>query len=127
MSFFGRHRRDLAGSAVVVVLLAVAASVFWYRATYNVLPGQGASGRVHWCGRDYEWAGGTSSWTHLTGQESGPVRLVGRYPPLGTRAALYAVVVPASRRTPAGGACAMAVYLQAGPGRYRPYVLEGGP
>jgi hypothetical protein len=127
MNLFRRHRRGLAGGAVVVVLVAAAASVFWYRATYNVLPGQSASTRVHWCGRDYEWAGGTSSWTQLTARESGPVRLVGRYPPLGGRAGLYAVVTPASQRAPGDPTCATAVYLRSGPDRYRPYVLEGGP
>jgi hypothetical protein len=62
-----------------------------------------------------------------TAQTSGPVRLAGRYPLLGNRAALYAAVVPPSQRTPAGGACAIGVYLRTGPDRYRGYTLEGGP
>jgi hypothetical protein len=127
MGFFRRHRRNLAGGTWVVVLLAAAASVFWYRATYNVLPGHAASTRVHWCGRDYERAGRTSSWAQRTARESGPVQLAGRYPPLGSRAALYAVVIPASQRAPGDPTCATAVYLPSGPDRYRPYVLEGGP
>jgi hypothetical protein len=120
MGLAGRWR-GLIGGAVVVVLVVAGGFVLWYRATYNVLPGQAASGRVHWCGRDYEWSGGTSSWVQLTAQERGTVRLVERYPPLGSRAALYAAVMPAD------ASCTTAVYLQTGPDRYRPYSLEGGP
>jgi hypothetical protein len=120
----GPRWRELIGGAVIVVVLAAGGLVVWYRATYNVLPGQGASGRVHWCGRNYEWSGGTSSWARLTAQAGGTVRLAGRYPPLGSRAALYATAV----RRPAGGAsCTTGVYLQTGPDRYRVYSLEGGP
>ena len=112
---------------VWMMLAAAVCFTFWYRDAYKVMPGQGASDRVHWCGRDYEWAGGTSSWTQLTARESGPVRLVGRYPPLGSRAGLYAALTPASQRAPGDPTCATAVYLRSGPDRYRPYVLEGGP
>jgi hypothetical protein len=127
MSLSRQHRRDLLSTVLVVAVLAAGGFVCWYRVTYNVLPGQGASTRVHWCGRDYERLGGTSTWAQLTAQEPGPVRLAGRYPPLGSRTALYAAVVPASQRTPDGGACATGVYLRTGPDRYRGYTLEGGP
>ena len=127
MNFPRPNRRDLLSTTLVVAVLAVGGFVFWYRATYNVLPGQGASTRVHWCGRDYERLDGTSTWAQLTAQESGPVRLVGRYPPLGSRTALYAAVGPASQRRTDGGACATGVYLQTGPDRYRGYTLGGGP
>jgi hypothetical protein len=62
-------------------LAQAGAFVFWYRATYNVLPGQGASTRVHWCGRDYEWTGTTMTWAQASAQEhtdvEGPIELVG--------------------------------------------------
>jgi hypothetical protein len=127
MSLSRQNRRDLLSTVVVVAVLAAGGFVFWYRATYNVLPGQGASTRVHWCGRDYEWAGhGTSTWAQLTAQTPGRLRLAGRYPPLGSRAALYATEVTAPQQPP-GSACTTGVYLQTGPDRYRSYVLEGGP
>jgi hypothetical protein len=124
-----RNGRVITGSVLMAAVLAAGAFLFWYRATYNVMPGQGASTRVHWCGRDYEWAGGgTSTWAQLTAQTPGHPRLVGRYPPLGSRAALYAAARPASQREVTGrGLCAMGVYLQTGPDRYRGYALEGGP
>jgi hypothetical protein len=124
MNTWLRNRRDITGSVLMVAVLAAGAFVFWYRATYNVLPGRGASTRVHWCGRDYEWTdGATRTWAQLTAQTPGRVRLVGRYPPLGSRAALYAV----PQRPLGNSLCAMGVYLQAGPDQYRSYVLEGGP
>jgi hypothetical protein len=119
MNLWRRHRRDLIGGTLMVVVLAAGAFVFWYRATYNVLPGQGASSRVHWCGRDYEWAGGTSTWAQLATQTGGHPALVAHYPPLGDRAALYS-------QRPRGDSCSTVVYLQTGPDRYRGYVLEGG-
>ena len=35
---------------MLLVLAAAAAFTLWYRGTYNVLPGQSAAERVHWCG-----------------------------------------------------------------------------
>jgi hypothetical protein len=58
MSVWRRNGPVITGSVLMAAVLAAGAFVFWYRATYNVLPGQGASTRVRWCGRDYEWAGG---------------------------------------------------------------------
>jgi hypothetical protein len=121
MNTWRRHRRDLTGGVLMVVVLAAGAFVFWYRATYNVLPGQGASSRVHWCGRDYQWPGGTSTWAQLTAQTSARPTLAGHYPPLGDRAALYA------QPRPAGDTCATVLYLQTAPDRYRGYELEGSP
>jgi hypothetical protein len=123
-----RNGRVITGSVLMAAVLAAGAFVFWYRATYNVLPGQGASTRVHWCGRNYEWAGrGTSTWAQLTARTPGQLRLAARYPPLGSRAALYAQVVPVAQRRRYGGPCAMVVYLQTAPDRYRDYELAGGP
>ena len=126
MGTWRRHRRDLTGGILIVVVLAAAAFVFWYRATYNVLPGQAASGRVHWCGRDYQWAGGTSTWAQLTAHTADRPQLAGHYPPLGGQDALYAQVTPVAQR-PSDGLCATVVYLRTAPGRYRSYGLEGGP
>jgi hypothetical protein len=119
----------MAGTLALVVLGA-GALVFWYRATYNVLPGQGASSRVHWCGRDYEAATpATDTWSRSTARAPGKVRLVGRYPPLGARDGLYAALSPAAARGTSDPPlpCAMVVYLRTAPDRYRTYVLEGGP
>lgn len=126
MNTWRRYRRDLTGGVLMVAVLAAGAFVFWYRVTYNVLPGQGASTRVHWCGRDYEWHGGTTTWAQLTARTAGRPRLAGRYPPLGGQAALYAQVVPVAQ-PPYDGPCATVVYLQTAPDRYRSYALEGGP
>jgi hypothetical protein len=127
MNIWPRHRRDLIGGVLMAVVLVAGAFVFWYRATYNVLPGQGASGRVHWCGRDYRWAGGTSTWAQLTARAAGRPHLAGHYPPLGAQAALYAQVVPVAQRKRYGGPCATVIYLQTAPDEYRSYALEGGP
>ena len=128
MSTGRRHRRDLTAGVLIAVVLGAGAFVFWYRATYNVLPGQAASTRVHWCGRDYESTGGTVNWGQASIQEhtgvEGPIVLVGHYPPLGHQAALYAIPV---RPLNDGAPCATDIYLKAGPDRYRSYVLEGGP
>jgi hypothetical protein len=111
MNIWRRHRRDLTGGVLIAVVLAAGAFVFWYRAAYNVLPGPGAATRVHWCGRDYEWHGGTSAWAQLTARTAGRPQLAGHYPPLGGQAALYAVPVRPLGDSP----CAIDVYLKAGP------------
>jgi hypothetical protein len=36
----------------LLTVLAAGGSAIWYRHTYNMWPGQDASTRVHWCGRD---------------------------------------------------------------------------
>lgn len=41
----------LAHGVVTAVLVGGGGFTAWYRATYNVMPGQGAVTRVHWCGR----------------------------------------------------------------------------
>jgi hypothetical protein len=113
----------------VLALTVVAAAGFagWYRQTYNVWPGQGASGRVHWCGRDYQTGGLPRSWQQITSQERFPIHAVGQYPPLGwSRQDLFA---PESKRLPVSPplACAMVVYLRTGPNEYQAYGLLGGP
>lgn len=125
-------RRSWGGLTYVVVtaLIAACAFTFWYRATYNVMPGQGASGRVHWCGRDYQSAGGSpQTWRQISAHQRLPLRAVGHYPPLGLPGQeLLAAVTPEARRSSASPPpCAMVVYLRTGPGEYRAYGLEGGP
>lgn len=72
-----------------VALLAVAAGIFtlWYRHTYNVWPGQDASARVHWCGRDYEsFSGPAQIRQQISSREHFSIHPVGQYPPLGSPA-----------------------------------------
>jgi hypothetical protein len=117
----------------VLALMVVAACGFavWYRQAYNVWPGQGASARVHWCGRDYESFGGPPlTWQQVTSREPVPVHAVGRYPPLGwSRQELLAAAAPRSQRPAVSKSlvCAMVVYLRTGPDEYQAYSLEGGP
>ena len=40
--------------ALALMVVAAGGIAVWYRQAYNVWPGQEASARVHWCGRDYE-------------------------------------------------------------------------
>jgi hypothetical protein len=69
---------------LIAVIAAVGGFTFWYRATYNVMPGQGASTRVHWCGRDYGSNGSSpQTWRQISTQERSPLHAVGHYPPLG--------------------------------------------
>lgn len=115
--------------AAGLLALAVVAAI-WYRQTYDVWPGQEASARVHWCGRDYENSGGPSkTWQQITSQERLPIRPVGRYPPLGrSRQELFAAVPPAQRTSVSPPPpCPMTVYLRTGPDDYRAYSLQGGP
>jgi hypothetical protein len=44
----------VAQRAVALVVVAVGILTLWYRQTYNVWPGQEASTRIHWCGRDFQ-------------------------------------------------------------------------
>lgn len=126
----GRLRSGVA-VVVAVAILATGGSVVWYRATYNVWPGQRASARVHYCGRDYETAGGPSrSWQQITAQAPIRVRVVGQYPPLAwSRRELLAAVIPDRQRMSESPPlpCAMVVYLRTGPDQYQTYGLLGGP
>jgi hypothetical protein len=120
----------LARIAVGLLALVVIAAI-WYRQTYNVWPGQEATARVHWCGRDYEIVGGPpKTWQQISSQERLPVRPVGKYPPLGlSRQELFAATNPQAQRASVSPPppCPTTVYLRIGSGEYRPYTLEGGP
>jgi hypothetical protein len=116
---------------ILAVLTVVAALGFtgWYRHTYNVWPGQDASTRVHWCGRDYATGGGTLTWKEISSPRS-PVQAVAQYPPLGwSRQELLAVVTPPAERYAVSPPlpCAMGIYLRIGRNEYRAYGLLGGP
>ena len=116
---------------VTVAMVAGGGFTFWYRATYNVMPGQGASTRVHWCGRDYQSSGGSpQTWRQISAQQRSSIRPVGQYPPLGWAGQeLFAATTPEAQRLSASPAlpCAMVVYLRTGSGEYLAYSLEGGP
>ena len=124
----GHGTRLPARIAVGILALAVVAAI-WYRQTYKVWPGQEASARVHWCGRDYENSGGPAkTWQQITSQERLPIRPAGRYPPLGwSRQELFAATPAAQRVSASPPPCPTTVYLRTGPGDYRAYSLEGGP
>ena len=126
----GHRTRLPARIAVGILALAVVAAI-WYRQTYKVWPGQEASARVHWCGRDYENFGGPpQTWRQISSQQRLPVRPVGQYPPLGwSRQELFAATIPQAQRASINPPppCTMIVYLRTGPGHYQPYSLEGGP
>lgn len=121
----------VASGVLALMIVAAAGIAVWYRQVYNVWPGQGASSRVHWCGRDYESFGGPPrTWPQITSQEPVPVRTVGQYPPLGwSRQELLAAAAPSSQRPAMSKppVCAMVVYLRTGPDEYGAYSLEGGP
>jgi hypothetical protein len=132
MSTRGARLGIRVASSVVALLFAGSCGLaVWYRHAYNVWPGQGASARVHWCGRDYESFGGLpQTWQQITAQEPAPVHAVGQYPPLGwSRQELFAASWPRAQRLAASKppVCAMVVYLRTGLDEYRAYSLEGGP
>ena len=116
---------------VAVVMVAAAGFTFWYRATYNVMPGQGASTRVHWCGRDYGSSGNSpQTWRQISAQQRSPLHAMGHYPPLGLPGQeLFAATTSDAQRSSVSPPlpCAMVVYLRTGSDRYVPYALEGGP
>jgi hypothetical protein len=115
-----------AGTGIVWLLVIAGALSVWYRATYHTWPGMMPT-VVHWCGRDYEAGDQTWTWAQITRYEApGKLRAVGPYPfPFpGARTLLAA---PVAGPVQPGEPCAMAVYIRTGPGRYRPYGLEGGP
>ena len=128
----GRHVAiKIAIGLLVLIVVAAGGVALWYRTTYNVWPGQAASARVHWCGRDYEYFGGATETSYqMSAHERFPIRPVGLYPPLGfSRQELYASLTPQAQRDTSSPPppCTMIVYLQVGPDAYRAYALEGGP
>jgi len=119
------RRAEVVYHLIFLFVLAVGGFVFWYRATYNIFPGQDATLRVHWCERDYENDGyAPQTWRQVTAATPYPVRDVGRYPPLGVPGQeLFAAIYPGAQP----GSCAVVVYVRTGPDRYQPYALLGGP
>jgi hypothetical protein len=125
-----RFRIRVAQRAAALVVVAVGVFALWYRQTYNVWPGQEASTRIHWCGRDYESSGGTpQTQQQISSHEHFLIRPVGQYPLLAwsPQELFAAVVIGAPRKSISPPLCAMVVYLQTGPDQYRAYSLEGGP
>ena len=117
------RRAEIIYTLIVLVVFALGAFVFWYRATYNILPGQDATARVHWCERDYQNFGDPAqTWGQITDRNRYPLRDVGRYPPLGVPGQDLFAPIGAHP-----GSCSVVVYLRTGPDRYQPYVLLGGP
>lgn len=121
----------LSYGVVIAVIVAGGGFTAWYRATYNVMPGQGASTRVHWCGRDYQSVGGSpQTWRVISAQQRSPIHDVGHYPPLGLPGQeLFAATTSPAERLAASPPlpCAMVVYLRTGSHKYLTYALEGGP
>jgi len=119
------RRAEILYHVIFLLVLAVIGSVVWYRATYNIFPGQDATARVHWCERDYQNFGDPpETWAQVVARNQYPVRDVGRYPPLGLPGQeLFAPIYPGAQP----GSCSVVVYVRTGPGRYQPYVLLGGP
>jgi hypothetical protein len=119
--------RPLPAVGCSLLALSVAAGGFtlWYRAHYNIWPGQDATARVAWCGRDYQNDGPpTETWRQVSAESRSPARAFGRYPPLGLPGqALFAATYPDATPT----SCATAVYLRVGPDKYQAYDLLGGP
>jgi hypothetical protein len=117
--------------ALALMVVAAGGIAVWYRQAYNVWPGQEASARVHWCGRDYEsFSSAPQTRQQISSREHFLIRPVGQYPPLGwSRQELFAaVVIGAQRRSVSPPPlCAMVVYLRTGPDEYQAYSLEGGP
>lgn len=122
-----RLRTQAAGGLVGLAVLAAGVFVVSYRSIYNVWPGEQASGRVHWCGRDYDDAGDQAkTWRQISARAPWPIRPEGSYPPLAwSPQQLFAAVYPRAERSPYS--CAELAYLRTGPGQYRSYSLEGGP
>lgn len=115
----------VAYSVLTLVIIAAGGFALWYRAYYNIWPGQDATARVHWCERDYQDDGPPAqTWRQVSAGSRWPVRDVGRYPPLGFPGEeLVAAIYPGARPS----SCATVVYVRTGPGKYQPYSLLGGP
>jgi hypothetical protein len=125
-----RFRIRVAQRATALVVVAAGIFALWYRQSYNVWPGQEASTRIHWCGRDYESFGSTPQTQQQISQEHFLIRPVGQYPLLAwSPQELFAAVVIGAPRTSVSPPplCAMGVYLRTGPDQYQAYTLEGGP
>jgi hypothetical protein len=110
---------------IPLVVIAAGGFVLWYRVHYNIWPGQDATARVHWCGRDYQNDGPpTKTSRQVSAGWRWPVRDVDRYPPLGLPGQeLFAAIYPDALPT----SCATVVYVRIGPDRYQSYSLLGGP
>jgi hypothetical protein len=123
------HRSRLSRWTHAAVLLAAVGAVFLtvcYRTVYNTWPGQSASGRVHWCGRDYEYQGPPETRQQASSQGKALLQAEGAYPPLAwTRDELFAVVNPTGQHP--STSCTTVLFLHTGPDTYAPYALEGGP
>jgi hypothetical protein len=121
----------VAQRAVALVVVAVGILTLWYRQTYNVWPGQEASTRIHWCGRDFQSFGGApETQRQISSEDHVLIRPVGQYPPLArSPEELFAAVVIGAQPTSVSPppVCATVVYLRAGPDQYQAYSLEGGP
>ena len=123
-------RSRVARGVLALVVVAAGGFALWYRQAYNVWPGQGASARVHWCGRDYESFGGSpQTRQQISSREHFLILPVDQYPPLGwSRQGLFAaVVIGAHPSVSPPPRCATVVYLRTGPDQYAAYSLEGGP
>ena len=121
----------IAARILILTVIAAGGTAIWYRHTYHVWPGQRASARVHWCGRDYESFGGPpQTRQQISSRQHFLIHPVGEYPPLAlSRQQLFAAVVIGAPRTSVSPPplCAMVVYLRTGTDQYRAYSLEGGP
>jgi hypothetical protein len=117
--------RTVAFSLLTLSIVAAGGFSLWYRAYYNIWPGQDATARVHWCERDYQDDGPPiETWRQVSAGWRWPVRDVGRYPPLGLPGQeLFAAIYPGAQPS----SCATVVYVRIGPDRYQSYSLLGGP
>jgi hypothetical protein len=117
--------RSIVASLLMLIIIAAFGFVFFYRAYYNILPGQEATARVHWCERDYQNDGPpTETWHQVTAENRVPVRAFGTYPPLGfSPQELFAAILFGAQP----GSCTTVIYLRIGPDKYQSYSLLGGP
>src|SRR5689334_22523587 len=95
----GPSRRTWTEVAVLLTVVVVG-FILWYRTTYNVWPGQDASGRVHWCGRNYQYGGPPLTRRQAEAKaQFPPLHAEGSYPPLALSPdALLAATYPAGRK-----------------------------
>jgi hypothetical protein len=110
---------------LTLIIVGTGGFALWYRAYYNIWPGQDAAARVHWCERDYQNDGPpTETWRQVSADWRWPVRDVGRYPPLGWPGQeLFAAIYPGAQPS----SCATVIYVRIGPDTYQAYSLLGGP
>jgi hypothetical protein len=121
-----RTVRPLVLSLVVLVIVAAGGYCVWYRATYHAWPLRPAASQLHYCARDYEFAGGPAQPLSqiVDAGHGAPLRYVGGYPPLGPQRQLYAFY---TSDPPDGEPCTMILYAKIAPDRYLAYPIEGGP